>query len=334
MDTQIRNRIVFIIVLAIFTGLLIYSPIAQAQYWANLPPYNTLWPLWSPALSPIDDITGQPVPIVDSLASSTILPVAPGLTWDPSFPYPWLLYNTAASGLAYYDPFTGINPWPAPYLQDDVGLPLPISLPNDFASLSPIDYGAISWLLTNLPIANNAFSLSPLGLWAPKTDWYLPPFIDYLSPLDIIGPTLGAGIVPAALLPPPVIPPPIIPIPTIPVPTLLLGTAPLPTIPIPIAPLPTIPVPTLLLGTAPLPTIPIPIAPLPTIPVPTLLVGTAPLPTIPVPIAPLPTALIPAAPLPTITVPVAPLPTAPIPTVPLPTITVPTAAVSGLFYFW
>ena len=55
----------FIILIAV--GLF-YVPCAQAQYnWWPLPPYNTLWPLWSPELSPVSPITGLPSPIVNSL---------------------------------------------------------------------------------------------------------------------------------------------------------------------------------------------------------------------------------------------------------------------------
>lgn len=316
MNKKTRDKIILLIMFAALCGILIYSPIAHAQYWVELPPYNTLWPLWSPALSPINEISGLPTPIVNSLAPSTVLPVVPGLTWDPSFPYPWLLYNTAASGLAYYDPFTGINLWPAPYLQNDAGLPQPIALPDNYASLSPIDYGAVSWLVSNLAIANNAFSLSPLGLWAPKPDWYLPPFINYLSPLEILGPTLAAGIAPAALLPPPIIGPTTIPLITLPVPTL-----PLPTIPVPTLPLPTTPVPTI-----PIPIIPTPTIPLPTISVPTGLIPIISAPTLPVPIIPAPTIQLPIIPAPTLTV-----PTFPTPTIQVPTIGIPTAAVLGFF---
>ena len=105
MTTKIGFKATFLLILILFIGIVLYLPIAQAQYWVELPPYNTLWPLWSPALSPIDVISGEPVPLVSSLASTTILPVAPGLTWDPSLPYPWLLYNTAASGVVSELPF-------------------------------------------------------------------------------------------------------------------------------------------------------------------------------------------------------------------------------------
>ena len=74
--------------------LLVYSPCLRAQTWTPLPPYNTLWPLWSPALSPADPITQVPTPIVNALSPSTVLPVQPGLTWNPYLSYPYMLYNT------------------------------------------------------------------------------------------------------------------------------------------------------------------------------------------------------------------------------------------------
>jgi len=149
--------------LIIFMGLfLVLSSTVQAVvlpasgYWINLPPYNTLWPLWAPPLSPINPLTGLPTPIVSELKPSTVLPVQPGLTWDPSMDYPWLLYNTPI-GMAYYDPFYGVDTWPPSYLINPITrLPAPIdlSLILGWSALSPT---SSTWLLANLPIANNAF---------------------------------------------------------------------------------------------------------------------------------------------------------------------------------
>ena len=136
-----RSLIWGIIILAIITFGLMTT--AQAQYWEALPPYNLLWPLWSPTLSPIA-ATGMPVPVplISSLDNSTILPVQPVLAWDPAQIYPWLLYNTPdtfGGGLTYFDPFYGLNPFPPPYLLDSAGAPLPITLPVGFADLPPTD---------------------------------------------------------------------------------------------------------------------------------------------------------------------------------------------------
>ncbi|MGA1825000.1 MAG: hypothetical protein ACMUIP_10100, partial [bacterium] len=121
------------------------------------PPYNTLWPLWSPALSPINPITLLPDPIVNSLTPNTVLPSQPGLTWDPlTKDYPWLLYNTPL-GMAYYDPYEGINMWPPPSLVDPVlGTPLPIDL-TLVAGWSTLAPTSTTWLALNVPVANSAY---------------------------------------------------------------------------------------------------------------------------------------------------------------------------------
>jgi len=202
--------------------LLVVAPVAHAQNWIEMAPYNTLWPLWSPVLSPINDITGLPTPVVSSLFPNTQLPVMPALTWDPSMPYPWLLYNTL-QGMTYFDPLAGINLWPAPSLLDSAGLPAPLVLPPDYANLPPTD---ATWLANNVITANNNFLLSYpsfLPAFAGPAWLNLPPTLsDLLTPLDILGPILG---VPSALAPAP-IPLPPAPIPLPPVPTI-------PTIPIP-----------------------------------------------------------------------------------------------------
>lgn len=38
-------KLTFFIGILIALGLL-FIPVAHAQYWAAIPPYNTLWPLW------------------------------------------------------------------------------------------------------------------------------------------------------------------------------------------------------------------------------------------------------------------------------------------------
>jgi hypothetical protein len=256
-------------ILFVMTGLvalsLIYSPISQAQNWAALPPYNTLWPLWSPALAPVDPITGMPVPIVSELIPSTVLPVQPGLTWDPSAVNPWLLYNTPV-GMAYYDPIGGVNLWPPSYLRDTSGSPLPLTLPFNYAFLPPI---TSSWLGTNIPLGNAAFFSYLMTLSGPL---FGPGFIPAVPPA--FGPTFASLFLPPSAL----FPPAILPVAPLPIPTALL---PLP-VPTAFIPVPTafIPVPTALL---PIPTafIPVPTAllPIPTafvpLPVTTFLPPTA-----------------------------------------------------------
>jgi len=155
----------FALGLFVLVGItLIAAPVVQAvplpaagdAYWINLPPYNTLWPLWSPPLSPINPLSGLPTPIVSNLNPSTVLPVQPGLTWDPNLEYPWLLYNTPI-GMAYYDPYYGVNSWPPKYLQDPVTnapSPIDLSLLLGWSLFAPT---STSWLAGNLPVANNTF---------------------------------------------------------------------------------------------------------------------------------------------------------------------------------
>ncbi|MGA1824630.1 MAG: hypothetical protein ACMUIP_08185 [bacterium] len=227
METRIGKMNILLFLTLLVGILLLFLSRAQAQNWVELPPYNTLWPLWSPALSPIDDATGLPTPIVTSLEPDISLPLAPGLTWDPALPYPWLLYNTF-SGLAYFDPLAGMNLWPAPSLLDSVGNPAPLELPLGYADLPPTDG---IWLANNVPTANLYYRLYfpaiPLAApIAPSTGPTNTILASLLTPLDILGPTLG---VPSILSP-------TLPLLQSSVPTAI---APLPTVPIPAAPVPT-----------------------------------------------------------------------------------------------
>jgi hypothetical protein len=152
-------RKIFLIFIILMALSLIYSSKIWSQYWTALPPYNTLWPLWSPALSPIDPVTGLATPVVNSLTVTTVLPVQPGLAWDPKNLYPWLLYNSPFDTLLFYDPVFGIKSWPPPGFIKTIpgiggnilGIPNPINLPPDFSTLPPTD----STLLFSLvPLAN------------------------------------------------------------------------------------------------------------------------------------------------------------------------------------
>ncbi|MEW5803229.1 MAG: hypothetical protein AB1847_14120 [bacterium] len=131
-----------------------HAAAATTINWWPLPPYNTLWPLWSSVLSPPNAL-GIPQPIVTSLTKDTVLPVQPGLTWDPvNLKYPWLLYNTP-SGMVYYDPLFGINLWPPSYLLNVLGAPLPLNLSTiAWSTLLPT---STSWLQANVPVANSTY---------------------------------------------------------------------------------------------------------------------------------------------------------------------------------
>jgi len=223
MNSKKHNRSIWgVLLFFIFIGLsLILSssavqaiPGGSGANWQALPPYNTLWPLWSPALSPINTTTGFPTPIVSNLYPSTVLPVQPGLTWDPARLYPWLLYNTPI-GMAYYDPLYGVNLWPPSYLT--LGQ---IPLPPNYANLPPT---SSLWLSTYIPLANAAY-LKAL----PK--YNLPPIP--FAPTAFIPPIPTVPFFPTAFVPPlppvPVFPTTFIP-PLPPVPTTVPTTATIPT---------------------------------------------------------------------------------------------------------
>ena len=86
--------IIFIIFALTVSGGLLRPVEVDARYWEILPPYNVLWPLYSPPLSPIDPVSGVATPLISELTANTILPVQPGIAWDPSQDVYWLLYNT------------------------------------------------------------------------------------------------------------------------------------------------------------------------------------------------------------------------------------------------
>lgn len=154
---QIRWRVIAIFIFGIIV-LFSYTSI-QAAYWTALPPYNVLWPLWSPALSPLDPITGQSIPLLTHLDKDTILPVQPGLVWDPYQAEPYALYNNPLvyfGGLLYFNQIFGFNTWPPPYMFDsNSGFPLPIVLPLGYSALPPTD---LSFLEYFIPLANSMFS--------------------------------------------------------------------------------------------------------------------------------------------------------------------------------
>jgi len=148
---------------------------AGAQLWKAMPPYNVLWPLWSPLLSPPNPLTGVPTPLVSTLTKSTYLPVQPVPVWDPSLPYFYLLYNYVPidgglNELIFFDPTEGLfNPayafklWPPASLlkailtttlvgtTTTIG-PAPLTLPLNYATL--ISFDPILWLNFWVPLVN------------------------------------------------------------------------------------------------------------------------------------------------------------------------------------
>lgn len=165
----IVKSIVCLILLLSF--VLLISPKAKAQNWFAMPPYNLLWPLWSPAFSPINALTGLPTPLVTTLTSHTLLPAEPALAWDPAMAFPYLLYKNPAilgGNLLYYDTALGFNPFPPSYLLDPITrLPVPLTLPLGY------DLFPFTDQLTFGPIITAA-NLEYNTLYPPLTFWTTP----------------------------------------------------------------------------------------------------------------------------------------------------------------
>ncbi|MBN2373842.1 hypothetical protein JXL19_08650 [bacterium] len=196
MKTIVLLSTIFILV------CLVGNRLAVAQTWQALPPYNFLWPLWSPALSPVDPLTGLATPVVSGLYPSTSLPVQPGLAWNPAISYPYFLYNSPV-GLQYYDIIYGINAWPPSYSLDPAtGSALPIGLPLGYNLLPATDP---LWIQENLPVANVSYlsqyptfalgaynltlpaNLTGLNPWLASLIYPTPAFSSLLTVADILG---------------------------------------------------------------------------------------------------------------------------------------------------
>ncbi|MGA1863973.1 MAG: hypothetical protein ACMUHX_02810 [bacterium] len=158
-NISLKSMIIVFAILIIMTFLGANS--VHAQYWAAIPPYNTLWPLWSPVLSPVSSKTGVATPLVTSLTPKTLLPVQPALTWDPAIGYPWLLYNSTV-GLAYWDMIFGFDSWPPDILiNPTTNLPNPITLTGNWAALPPTPF---AWGAQWVPVANSAYTTYPYAV--------------------------------------------------------------------------------------------------------------------------------------------------------------------------
>jgi hypothetical protein len=182
-----RKYLILIVAFSIMMGLF-FSHSVQAQNWQALPPYNILWPLWSPALSPPDPITGVPSPLITELTSSTILPVQPALglnpnaySWPMSIVMPWFFFN-GPFGVEFFDVLYGLNPWPPPsFLDAATGAPIPITLPLLF-SLSPLpDLKETQYIhelanLTYLIAYGDMLNIDPASLLTFVNIWGIPIF--------------------------------------------------------------------------------------------------------------------------------------------------------------
>ncbi|MGA1843673.1 MAG: hypothetical protein ACMUIS_03815 [bacterium] len=170
--------------------LLFCSPSIQAQNWRALPPYNLLWPLWSPPL--VTDFNWDPLvllgttPIITELSKNTVLPVQPAIVWDailnPKGPV-WLAYNIPPAfggGLTLFEEIYGFMPFPPSYLLDSAtGAPLPITYLPYYSGYLPT---ALKHFGLTIDFANLAYSflygLTPTeysNLLTPALLWGIPP---------------------------------------------------------------------------------------------------------------------------------------------------------------
>lgn len=168
----------FVILAAIF---LFCVTSIQSQYWTNLPPYNLLWPLWSPALSPLSPVTKLPTPLVSSLDRNTVLPIQPALVWDNvAFPKgpAWLMYNTPASlggGLLYWTSLYGLNPFPPSYLLTPGGFPIPNALAAGFSYLLPTKTKHfVSWVQVANLLYSSVYGVPLTSLIGAADIWGFP----------------------------------------------------------------------------------------------------------------------------------------------------------------
>jgi len=183
MSKQKRHSFWSIISLFIIGAVVFFDiPRVRAQiYWTNMPPYNLLWPLWSPPLSPLDPVTKLPTPLVSVVDRNTVLPVQPALIWDnvafPKGPV-WLLYTAPASfggGLLFWTQLYGLNPFPPSYLLTPSGFPIPNILESDFSYLPPTKTKKFaSWVQVANLVYSAVFGVPITSLIGAADIWGIP----------------------------------------------------------------------------------------------------------------------------------------------------------------
>ena len=171
-------QIISVIIMIIFLSF--GSPVMAQDLWVPLPPYNILWPLWSPVLSPPDAL-GVPTPLLTTLNANTILPIEPVVVWDPSLPYFYLLYSQPWDpGIFYYNYYAeDFYSWPPDYLTATNPVtgalsPVPLSLPAGYETLMSLDPAL--WLHYWVPLINTRIQ-----------DWWYGGINPYLlTPVDLL----------------------------------------------------------------------------------------------------------------------------------------------------
>ena len=146
----------------------------NAQLWEAIPPYNVLWPLWSPGLNTTLP-GGATQPLVSWLDKNTILPVMPCFAWDPSLDWLYILYNDDYGNLMYFDYSYPTNPWGEPWstwpptgYTTPWGTPDPISLPFGYQWDWPTTFSPYTFLNTYITQANYYWT-TDIDTW-----WYSP----------------------------------------------------------------------------------------------------------------------------------------------------------------
>jgi hypothetical protein len=180
-----KSKLLIFCLITLSAIFLIGISSSHAQYWGAIPPYNLLWPLWSPALSPVNPVTGISTPLLTSLTSDTILPEQPVMVWDPAREFPWLLYNVPSilgGGLTYFAPYYGFDSWPPSSLTNPLtGGPIPITLPSGFESLPPTEldvfgpYFNAANTTYSVIYPPSLFGFSFSSFLTPAEVWGLPP---------------------------------------------------------------------------------------------------------------------------------------------------------------
>lgn len=184
-----RLRYFFLISLMVAACCLIFASPAKTQLWQAMPPYNVLWPLFSPALSSVNPYTGLTTPNISYLDTYTNLPQEPSFVWDTNLPYFYTLYNDPSGRVVYYDPIgllngttlSGFSYWPPSAYITPWGTPDPITLPLNYRNLISFDptFALEYWV----PITNQA--------WATTWGYYPWYFLSAANLLPVTGTYYG-----------------------------------------------------------------------------------------------------------------------------------------------
>lgn len=194
-----RKNLLLCLLILIISIIFFMNSSVSAQWWESIPPYNLLWPLFVPELSPVDALSGLPTPIVNTLQRDTVLPKWPVWVWNPNRSYPYFLFNGPwTSNLQFYDYYSGFHPFPDPTNVTIPPITLPANWPFAVPPFSQVDFAIMANTATLTYVVEalykNILLYDPLTLTlgtplTPAAPFY--PFtIGYrqiLDPLQLIG---------------------------------------------------------------------------------------------------------------------------------------------------